>query len=265
MGAPRTVAAILTVVALAACSAPRTPKQMGSTHHFVELDQGQGSGSAVDAEEVRPADAVILAAGGGRPPPRPPPVPARPPSRQAGPRQPETEPRQPGHVPGRRLAGPPDAPYWETVFEIPWRGGTLQGPKQPARSPGKVAEPAPPASRSPTPAAPQGAPTAARGDGHAGTLQPGPYAGESIPARGPGRNVTPAETAEINRIGRSTGCHTCGTTDPGTKSGNFVPDHQPPSALSPESASQRLYPQCVNCSRRQGGEVNAERTRKPQP
>jgi hypothetical protein len=94
------------------------------------------------------------------------------------------------------------------------------------------------------------------------TLQRGPHAGQSIPARGPGRDFTPAETAEISRIGQTTGCHTCGTTSPGTRSGNFVPDHQPPSALNESGAPQRLYPHCLNCSRRQGGEVNAERARR---
>jgi RHS repeat-associated protein len=87
------------------------------------------------------------------------------------------------------------------------------------------------------------------------TLQPGPNAGDSIPARGPDRDFTPDERAKINDIGNATGCHTCGTTDPGTKSGNFVPDHQPPSALNPDGGSQNLYPQCLSCSRVQGGQV----------
>jgi RHS repeat-associated protein len=91
------------------------------------------------------------------------------------------------------------------------------------------------------------------------TLEPGPHAGEGVPARGPGRDFTPGERRAVNEQGRDTGCHTCGTTDPGTKSGNFVPDHQPPSALNPSGADQRLYPQCIQCSRTQGGEVNAEK------
>lgn len=95
------------------------------------------------------------------------------------------------------------------------------------------------------------------GEGRSGprTLEPGPHAGESIPARGPGRDFTPGEREQVNEIGRETGCHTCGTTDPGTKSGNFVPDHQPPSATNTDGSPQRLYPQCLNCSRTQGGEV----------
>ena len=80
----------------------------------------------------------------------------------------------------------------------------------------------------------------------------GEHAGESIAARSAARDFTQAERAEINRIGSDTGCHTCGTTTPGTKSGNFVPDHQPPSALNPSGSPQQLYPQCLNCSREQG-------------
>jgi RHS repeat-associated protein len=87
------------------------------------------------------------------------------------------------------------------------------------------------------------------------TLTPGPYAGDSIPARGPGREWTAEEQETIDQIGQQTGCHTCGTTDPGTKSGHFIPDHQPPSALNPDGDPQRLYPQCLSCSRVQGGEV----------
>jgi RHS repeat-associated protein len=89
----------------------------------------------------------------------------------------------------------------------------------------------------------------------ANTLEPGPYAGESIPARGPGRDFTALERGEIDRIGQATGCHTCGTTDPGTVSGHFILDHQPPSRLNFDNLPQRLYPQCLSCSLRQGGEV----------
>jgi len=89
------------------------------------------------------------------------------------------------------------------------------------------------------------------------TLQPGPYAGDSIPARGPERDFTPEERAAVNEIGQTTGCHTCGTTNPGTASGNFIPDHQPPSKLVEPGTPQQLYPQCLNCSRIQGGQVRA--------
>lgn len=85
------------------------------------------------------------------------------------------------------------------------------------------------------------------------TLKPGPYADESIPARGPDRAWTKTELEEIDRIGSTYGCHTCGTTNPGAP--HFVPDHQPPSALNFGGDPQRLYPHCLACSRRQGGQV----------
>src|SRR5262249_6319299 len=74
-----------------------------------------------------------------------------------------------------------------------------------------------------------------KGGGSSGpkTLKPGPYAKDSIPARGPGRDFTKAERDAINEIGQTSGCHTCGTKDPGTKSGDFIPDHQPPTKLAP--------------------------------
>jgi RHS repeat-associated protein len=87
------------------------------------------------------------------------------------------------------------------------------------------------------------------------TLKPGPYAGESIPARSGDTDFTNEERQEIDRIGSETGCHTCGTKDPGTKSGHFIPDHQPSTALNVNNQPQSLYPHCLACSRRQGGEV----------
>jgi len=95
------------------------------------------------------------------------------------------------------------------------------------------------------------------------TLEPGPYAGAGVPARGPGRDFTQGERDDVNQQGRDTGCHTCGTTDPGRKSGNFIPDHQPPSALNDAGAAQRLYPHCLGCSQTQGGEVNAAKHKPP--
>ncbi|WAT15827.1 RHS repeat domain-containing protein [Xanthomonas fragariae] len=94
------------------------------------------------------------------------------------------------------------------------------------------------------------------------TLAPGEHAVDSVPARGPERDFTPEERKKVNEIGRETGCHTCGTTDPGTKGGNFIPDHQPPTKANPNGEPQRLYPQCLSCSRQQGGEV---RQYKPPP
>lgn len=84
------------------------------------------------------------------------------------------------------------------------------------------------------------------------TFAPGPFAGASIEAKSTSQTFTAAERGPINQIGAVTGCHTCGTTNPGTKSGNFVPDHQPVSSLNTTNAPQRLYPQCLTCSKQQG-------------
>jgi RHS repeat-associated protein len=86
------------------------------------------------------------------------------------------------------------------------------------------------------------------------TLQPGPHADGSVPASG--TRITTAERAQVNQIGNSSGCHSCGASSPGTKSGNFVGDHQPPTALA-KGRPQSLYPQCLNCSRVQGGQTTA--------
>ena len=94
------------------------------------------------------------------------------------------------------------------------------------------------------------------------TLEPGPYAGDSIPARGPNRDFTEEERDSINEIGDATGCHTCGSSEPGTKGGNWVPDHQPPNSLNPDDKPQRLYPHCLSCSRRQGGQIRGNQIRK---
>jgi len=96
----------------------------------------------------------------------------------------------------------------------------------------------------------------ARAAGETSAVPIGKYAGESIPTGSPGRRFTSEERQEINRIGSELGCHSCGVTGPGVPSGNWVPDHQPPSALNRSGEPQRLYPQCISCSRRQGGEVN---------
>jgi RHS repeat-associated protein len=98
--------------------------------------------------------------------------------------------------------------------------------------------------------------TEAAAAGEVTTLKPGPFASDSIAARGPGRSFTTAERAQVDQVGATSGCHTCGTTNPGTKSGHFVPDHQPPNALNPSGGPQQLYPQCSTCSfPRQANEV----------
>jgi RHS repeat-associated protein len=93
--------------------------------------------------------------------------------------------------------------------------------------------------------------------GLADTLEPGGNANGSIPANGPGRNFTPDQRGAINQFGQDDGCHSCGSKTAGTKTGNFVPDHQPPSALAKPGQQQRLYPHCLPCSQKQGGEVSA--------
>jgi RHS repeat-associated protein len=87
------------------------------------------------------------------------------------------------------------------------------------------------------------------------TLQLGKFAGESIAARSTARDFSKAEREALNEIGNKTGCHTCGTKDPGTKSGNYIPDHQPVSSLKEVDEVQKLYPHCIDCSRKQGGEA----------
>src|SRR5262249_7902071 len=83
---------------------------------------------------------------------------------------------------------------------------------------------------------------------------PGPYAGNPIPA-GPSPRPTAEQQGAINAEGEINGCHTCGTSDPGTLSGNWIGDHQPPTALNPTGNPQVYYPQCQGCSNVQGGLV----------
>ena len=87
-------------------------------------------------------------------------------------------------------------------------------------------------------------------------VMPGLFARESIPARGPERDFLVSERLQINEIGSISGCHTCGSISPGSISGNYVPDHQYPTALNPHGRAQRLYPQCLTCSLRQGGWIS---------
>ncbi len=88
------------------------------------------------------------------------------------------------------------------------------------------------------------------------TLRPGPYAKESVPARSTSTVFTTQERTAINKIGNTNGCHTCGILQPGTKSGNWIPDHQPSSAIKPVGKPQVLLPHCLKCSQSQGGTVS---------
>jgi RHS repeat-associated protein len=85
------------------------------------------------------------------------------------------------------------------------------------------------------------------------TLKPGPFAKESIP--GHMGKPTAAEQKQVNALMEKNGCHTCGTKNPGTKSGNSVVDHQPPQALG---ETKKFLPHCIDCMRRQGGETLQE-------
>lgn len=87
-------------------------------------------------------------------------------------------------------------------------------------------------------------------------IGPGPFASEWLPARGAERNFYASERRDMNRIGSAFGCHTCGTTTPGTTSRNFILDHQIPSALNHLGKTQLLYPHCLSCSLRQGGAIS---------
>ncbi|MBK9588203.1 MAG: RHS repeat-associated core domain-containing protein [Sphingomonadales bacterium] len=98
----------------------------------------------------------------------------------------------------------------------------------------------------------RGASEAAEAAAKAGRVGPGPFAKGSIPA-GPTARPTAAQQRQINELGRANGCHTCGSKAPGTKSGNFVGDHQPPTKLNPPGERQQYYPQCRGCSNSQGG------------
>ena len=60
----------------------------------------------------------------------------------------------------------------------------------------------------------------------------------------------------VNESGDAHGCHTCSATKPGTKKGDWIPDHQPPSSLVPPGSPQTAYPHCLPCARRQGGVVS---------
>jgi RHS repeat-associated protein len=85
-------------------------------------------------------------------------------------------------------------------------------------------------------------------------IGPGRYAGDSVPA-GPTSRPTKEQQGKINEIGNRDGCHTCGTNVPGTRSGNWIGDHQDPTKLNPEGKPQRYYPQCQGCSNEQGGRI----------
>jgi hypothetical protein len=82
-------------------------------------------------------------------------------------------------------------------------------------------------------------------------LKPGPWAANSVPSSAPGK-ITQAERNALNPIGDASGCHSCGAGTPGTKSGNWIGDHQPVSRTVTPGTPQVLYPHCQVCSNNQG-------------
>jgi hypothetical protein len=88
-----------------------------------------------------------------------------------------------------------------------------------------------------------------------GGIGPGSFGRDSFPPPGPGRPRA-EDMLRNNENGNRNGCHTCGTFEPGTRSGNWVYDHQDPTALNRTGRPQRIYPQCKHCSVVQGGWVN---------
>jgi hypothetical protein len=83
----------------------------------------------------------------------------------------------------------------------------------------------------------------------------GPFASPNggVPASKINGAVTSAEKRAVTAQGIEFGCHSCGAKVAGTKSGNFVNDHQPPSSINSPPGPQSLFPHCVQCSAAQGG------------
>jgi hypothetical protein len=75
---------------------------------------------------------------------------------------------------------------------------------------------------------------------------PGPYARAGV-ALDNGIDEPGVRTL-INEAGNEYGCHSCGATEAGTKSGNWIPDHQPPTTLVSPGTPQTAWPQCLACS-----------------
>ena len=258
------MAVFITAIGLVACSAPRVVGDPAGDLAAASLDGYQGAGAATEPtsqdEERRSCD-IILAAGGSKPPPRPPPSAPRAPGR-VNPRDRANEPTQPGRVPGRRLAGPPDAPYWETVFEIPWRGGGLQGPKPapPEPIPGRVAEPSPPAP--PTAARPQAGPPPSRLPAPTSQLRSraagsGPKAGSADPANAGKR--FPESVKEQARAESGGKCVFCGTKT-GDASGPTKSeiDHSIPKSRGGDNTIDNAQNACRTCNRTKSSETTEE-------
>jgi hypothetical protein len=82
-------------------------------------------------------------------------------------------------------------------------------------------------------------------------FKPGPHARQGVPSSS-ATSYTSEEREAVKVIGMESGCHHCGTKEPGLKDGYFVPDHQPVTALNVERKPQLLYPHCKSCADLQG-------------
>jgi hypothetical protein len=71
--------------------------------------------------------------------------------------------------------------------------------------------------------------------------------------------LTNEELDEINVAGRERGCHRCGAKEPGTLSGNFVPEFHPPRI---HGAASIVIPTCLSCSRAAGTLVTMSQHRR---
>jgi hypothetical protein len=86
-------------------------------------------------------------------------------------------------------------------------------------------------------------------------IGPGPFAPPNggVPLARPYGRARSAERAQNDANGAKYGCHTCGTKNFGTPSGNPILDHQPSQSINPPpGAPTQGYPHCVECSSEQG-------------
>jgi hypothetical protein len=89
---------------------------------------------------------------------------------------------------------------------------------------------------------------------------------QSLPATS--KYASPSERIKIEHLGRKIGCHTCGSRKIFSRGKNgikFIADHMPPQAVVKQmnaawhrrllglNVKQRFYPQCIDCSGKQGG------------
>ncbi|WP_440072248.1 RHS repeat-associated core domain-containing protein [Streptosporangium sp. OZ121] len=87
------------------------------------------------------------------------------------------------------------------------------------------------------------------------TLGPGPFARQGTSLERGDRVNRHTEQPLINESGNKYGCHTCGATSPGTTTGNWIGDHQPPGSMAP-NGPWTGYPHCNACRLLQGGLVS---------